>query len=199
MRDGDATKAAIVEAATKLFFERGFYGTSMRDIADAVGIKAASIYNHAASKEALLYQIALGSIEELYELGMNATLSINDPQSQLRAVVRSHVIYHAQPSKYRAKVSDDQLHALSEEHLTEVLAVRDKYESLLKAVLVRGRDLEGWNVADAAVTTFAIATMCTAVGAWFNEGGRLSAEQVADIYADLALSAMTAPAQALRG
>jgi AcrR family transcriptional regulator len=190
MRDGDVTKAAIIEVATKLFFERGFYGTNMRDIADRVGIKAASIYNHVPSKEGLLYVIALGSIQELYELGMNAVLAGDDPKAQLRALIRSHVIYHAH-SRHRAKVSDDQLHALTEEHLVEVLAVRDKYESLLKAVLLRGRDLENWNVPDIAVTTFALATMCTSVGAWYREGGRLSAEQVADIYEDFALSAMT--------
>jgi AcrR family transcriptional regulator len=190
MRDGDVTKAAIIEVATKLFFERGFYGTTMRDIAEAVGIKPASIYNHVASKEALLHLIALGSIQELYELGLNATLSGDDPKSQLRALIRSHVIYHMH-SSHRAKVSDDQLHALSEEHLVEVLAVRDKYESLVKAVLARGRDLENWNVSEVAVTTFALATMCTAVGTWYREGGRLSAEQVADIYEDIALGAMT--------
>lgn len=48
------TKQAIFMSAAKLFAEKGFLGVSMRDIAADTGIKAASIYNHYASKEELL-------------------------------------------------------------------------------------------------------------------------------------------------
>lgn len=190
VRDGEQTKATIIEVATMLFYERGFHGTNMREIGEGVGIRPASIYNHVASKEVLLYQIALGAMNELYDLGKQAVSSSDDPSEQLTALVRGHVIYHAH-NRHRAKVSDDQLHALSPEHLSEVLAVRDGYESLLKGILTSGRDTLGWSIRDVPVLTFALATMCTAVGVWFRENGRLSAEAVADIYAGIAVAAVT--------
>lgn len=189
MRDGNSTKAALIDVATALFYERGFHGTNMREIGEQVGIRPASIYNHVASKEALLYSIALGAIQDLYEIGLQAVGSSDSPEGQLRALVRAHVIYHAH-NRHRAKVSDDQLHALAPQHLEEVLGVRDAYESLMKDVLTAGRDQSGWVIIDVPVLAFALATMCTAVGVWFRENGRLSAEDVADIYVGIALAAV---------
>lgn len=169
-----------------LFYEKGYHGTSMREIADAVGIKAGSLYNHFAGKQEILYRIALGSIQELLDGGTALAADHADAPERLHAFVRFHVEYHAQ-FRYRAKVADDQLHALSPAQLESVLDVRDAYQQILKDTLAMGRDQHDWLVEDVAVTTFAIATMCTAVGVWFREGGRLSPAEVADIYAGFIL------------
>ncbi|MFB6672074.1 TetR/AcrR family transcriptional regulator [Streptomyces sp. NPDC056390] len=188
-RSGQATRADIIEVATNLFYERGFHGTSMRDIADRIGIRPASIYNHVQSKEDLLHEVALGSIQELLSGGQAVLAQHTTAADRLDAFVRAHVLYHAR-YRHRAKVSDDQLHALSPEHLTEVLGVRDAYEGILKRILTQGKAEGGWQIADVPVVAFAIATMCTAVGIWFREGGRVTAEQVATIYSELALKAV---------
>ncbi|MHA2360124.1 MAG: TetR/AcrR family transcriptional regulator [Candidatus Thorarchaeota archaeon] len=53
----DSTKKQILESAYQLFVERGFQGSSMRDIADRAGIKAASIYNHFGGKEQIFEEV----------------------------------------------------------------------------------------------------------------------------------------------
>jgi hypothetical protein len=88
-----------------------------------------------------------------------------------------------------AKVADDELRGLGKQRREQVVAIRDRYEALFRSVLERGRDDCGWPIADVAVTAFALATMASGVGLWYRRGRRLSAEQVAAIYAELALRA----------
>jgi AcrR family transcriptional regulator len=63
------TKRRILEETTAMFARKGFSGTSMRDIAEAVDIQPASIYSHFASKEAILY-----AIYDLYDWYLSAVL-----------------------------------------------------------------------------------------------------------------------------
>jgi AcrR family transcriptional regulator len=57
---GEASQAKILDAAFKLFIQQGYHGTSMRDIAEAAGLAAASIYNHFPSKEAIFKDVIEG-------------------------------------------------------------------------------------------------------------------------------------------
>lgn len=59
MTNNDSTRKQILDASYALFVERGFQGSSMRDIADKAGIKAASIYNHFDGKEAIFREVFL--------------------------------------------------------------------------------------------------------------------------------------------
>lgn len=184
---GTATR--ILETATELFYEKGYHATSMREVAGAVGIKAASVYNHFASKEEILFEIAHGTMREMLDGGRSAVASAASPEAALRRLVEFHVRYSAQ-NRLRAKVADDQLHALQPARRKRVQRIRDDYEGLFRDVLARGRDDRGWQVDDVPVVTFAIATMASAVGVWYREGGRLSADAIASIYGDLAVRAV---------
>jgi len=188
-RLGEGMEREIIEAATALFYERGYHGTSMRDIATRVSRTPGNLYNHVSSKHELLRLIALGSIEELLAGGKEVLASSDTAEARLLMFVRFHVTYHT-IHRRRAKVGDDQLHALDETARAEVLAVRDAYEDVLRQIIRQGMNEDHWPVADASVVAFALATMCTAVGLWFREGARLSAEQVAEIYAGLTMGAV---------
>jgi AcrR family transcriptional regulator len=183
------TDARILDAATRLFYEKGYHASTMREVAAAVGIKAGSLYNHYAGKSDLLFRIARDVMDELLADGRRALAAHAEPREQLRELIRSHVVYHAE-HRFRAKVADDQLHALEPGRRDEVLAIRDVYERLWRDVIEAGRDSHGWAVPDTPVVTFALTTMCTAVDVWYREDGRLSAAEIAGIYANLALGAL---------
>ena len=165
----------------------------MRELAEAVGIRPASLYNHCASKQELLFTIAHGTMTELREGAEASIAGQPDARSRLRAWVVWHVTYHAL-HRERAKVADGQFRALDAERLDAVLAARDAYERLVKGLIDDGVTAHGWIVPHRSVVTNAISTMCTAVDDWFREDGPLSAEQVAAIYADLVLAALERPA-----
>jgi AcrR family transcriptional regulator len=184
-----STEQRILDVATVFFYEKGYHATTMREVAARVGIKAGSLYNHFPSKEALLFEIAEGVMQDLLAGGREAVAAESQPREQLRALVRAHVVYHAE-QRFRAKVADDQLNALGPERRTQVVAVRDEYERLWRDVLDAGRAQHGWIVPDTPVVTFAVTTMCTAVDVWYRESGRLTPSDVADLYEELVLGAV---------
>lgn len=191
----NGTAARILEDAAKLFYENGYHATSMREVAAVVGIKAASVYNHFSGKEEILFEIAHGTMKEMLAGGRAAVSSASSPEAELRRLVEFHVRYSAQ-NRLRAKVADDQLHALRPARRKRVQRIRDTYEGLFRDVLRRGRDEHGWQVDDVAVVTFAIATMASGVDVWYRENGRLSADAIASIYGDLAVRAVVGVAPA---
>jgi AcrR family transcriptional regulator len=184
-----STESRIVEAATALFYEKGYHATTMREIAADVGIKAGSLYNHFASKQEILHRIAAATLEELLAGGHQALEASEEPRDRLLAFVRAHVVYHAE-RRYQARVADEQLHALDATRLRAVVAIRDEYEQLLKDILEAGREEHGWHVPDVAVIAFAISTMCTSVDTWYRETGRLTPEDVAGLYGTFVLAAL---------
>lgn len=183
------TDQRILEAATALFSEKGYHGTSMREVAAAVGIKAGSLYNHFPGKEDLLFRIAHGVMVELLEGGRAAIAEHDDAAGRLRALVHWHVVYHAE-QRFRARVADEQLHALGPELRARVVAVRDEYTRLFKDILEQGRDVDGWLVRDPALITFAIGGMCTFVDTWYRDDGPLRPDEIAELYADFILAAV---------
>ena len=184
-----STDQRILEAATTLFYEKGYHGTTMREVAAAVGLKAGSLYNHYPGKEDLLFRIAYDTMEELLEGGRAAIAPYGGPRDQLRALVIWHVTYHAE-RRFQARVADEQLHALEADRRDEVVRLRDAYEQLFKDVLIRGRDECAWQVPSASVITFGIGGMCTTVDTWFRDDGALSGREIADMYGDFILAAL---------
>lgn len=189
--DRTQTAARLLETSARLFYERGYHATNLREIAAAVGIRAPSVYNHFIAKEDLLYAIASETMMELLHDGNQAVEGLDDPAARLYALVERHVVYHCR-RRYEAKVADDQLHALSEPRRQEVVAIRDRYERLFRDAIAEGK-IRGWVVDDVPLTTFAITTMASSVADWYRDDGRFDAEQVGGMYADLALRAVGAP------
>ncbi len=66
-RDGQQTRQALLDAALELFAEKGYYGTSLRDIARAVGVRESALYNYFPSKESLFEAVVLADREETAE------------------------------------------------------------------------------------------------------------------------------------
>jgi len=64
----ETRKEEIIKTATKLFKEKGYSAVTMRDIAKAMGIKAASLYNHINSKQQILTDIIISLAEEFTKI-----------------------------------------------------------------------------------------------------------------------------------
>jgi AcrR family transcriptional regulator len=183
------TEQRILDAATALFYEKGYHATTMREVAAAVGMKAGSLYDHFPGKEDLLFQIAYGTMAELLEGGRAAIDPYERPRDRLEALIVWHVTYHAE-RRYRARVADEQLHALEGGRRAQVLEIRDAYTKLFKDILEAGREEGGWRVPSTSVITFGIGGMCTFVDTWFREDGLLTAGEIAEMYADFVLNAL---------
>jgi AcrR family transcriptional regulator len=187
----DGTLRRLQEVALLCFGERGYHGVSIRDLAKAAGIQPSSIYAHVRSKEELLFGISmLGHITQRDSADAAVLDAGPDPSAQLRAYVRAHVHMHA---SYRmlARVCNRELAALSPEHEQEVRAVRESSVRLLQGVLARGERVGAFVIADSFLVAAAIGAMGIRVAEWWEPNGDYTADQVADVYAELALKLVT--------
>ncbi|GLY39875.1 hypothetical protein Amsp01_058980 [Amycolatopsis sp. NBRC 101858] len=179
----------LYEHATRLFAERGFAGTSLQDIADALGITRPALYYYVKSKEELLAKLVTevtnGPLEELTELVARDL----DPERKLRGIVEIIVGRRArQPERFRLLIrSEAELPA----------ALTEAYDEGRRAVLktIAGVIEEGvragrFRPVDARVAALGVLGMCNWVAWWFHPGGRDGAEAVVEQLADMAVGAL---------
>ena len=182
--ENHSAREKILLAAVQLFAEYGYHAAPLRDIARIAGIQAASIYYHYTSKQALLIEIM-----ETYMQRLNANLERilreqNEPQQRLRAAIANHIRLH---TNYKSEffIIDTEIRALEGENRTRIISLRDRYEYLLQELLRDGMERGVFRQSDVKVTSYAIIAMCTEVATWFRPNGRLSVQQVIDIYTQM--------------
>jgi AcrR family transcriptional regulator len=181
-----STRDEIRRAAAGLFFAKGYEATSMRELAEALAIKSASIYYHFADKEQILYEIVRDTLELSRRGIADALAREQDPARRLAALVVHHVALNATRPR-EATLVETELRSLTGERRTGVLALRDVHDGLVLATLEHGSAAGAFGLVDAKLTTYALVSMCLNVGAWYREGGRLPLDEVAAVYASLAL------------
>ncbi|MDB4558373.1 TetR/AcrR family transcriptional regulator [Akkermansiaceae bacterium] len=89
--EGQARNEEIFQAAAELMVQRGYAGTSMGDLAKAVGMTKAGLYHHISSKRDMLFQILLHAMEGLERTVIEPAKRITDPEERLREMIRLHV------------------------------------------------------------------------------------------------------------
>lgn len=183
-----ATADDIRRTAQHLFATNGYEGTAMREIAAAVGIRAASLYNHFTSKEDILWDLtatALSDLDASREAAMAELAPDAQPAEQLQAFVTAHVIFHAINSEKAALVNRE-MGGLTRAHLRKAVALRDRYESHLREIIRSGVAQGDFTVPDERVTSFAILQMGIAVSTWYRSGGGMTPAQLGTLHAQLA-------------
>lgn len=130
-------KEEIHFAAAKLFGEKGFTASSVRDIANAVGIGAASLYNHMGSKDELLTTICFRCANEFLD-GMKA-IDVPDksPEEKIRELIRLQ-IHIALNDKSSVTVFNDEWRHMQEPYLSSFLKLRRSYESAYLEIINEG-------------------------------------------------------------
>jgi len=171
-------------AAVQLFAEYGYHAAPLRTIASIAGVQAASIYYYYENKQALLVEIM-----DTYMQRLNANLEkilreCDDPLQRLREAIANHIRLH---TSYKSEffIIDTEIRALEGENRAYILRLRDQYEHLLQELLRDGMERGVFRRGDVKVSSYAIIAMCTEVATWFKQGGRLTVQQVIDIYSQM--------------
>jgi AcrR family transcriptional regulator len=111
-RDRADPSERILRTATILFKARGYHGTSVRALAQAVGIEAASVYSHFPSKQKILCDIFNRTMDDLLN-GLERALSgATTHEERLQAAVRFHILFHVERQD-EAFVSHSELRSLT--------------------------------------------------------------------------------------
>ena len=203
--NGEATEAAIRDAAAILMARHGYEAVSMRQLAGEVGVQPAAFYRYFATKEDLLFTLMREHMQALLSSWEAARPGSGDPVGQLAAFVDNHIRFHV-ARRHSTHVSNMELRSLSPQRLTAILRLRGHYEKELRQILRDGAEAGRFTIDDVTLTAMAIIQMITGVIVWFrppeNDHERLSVEQVARTYHAMTMrlvGAHESKAQLLRG
>src|ERR1700730_6515253 len=179
-----SVREKILSAAVQLFAQYGYHAATMRDIARISGIQAASIYYHYASKQALLVEIMDTHMHNLNANLQRIVQETTTIEQRLHEAIANHIRLH---TTYKAEffIIDTEIRALEEEQRGVILPIREQYEMLHKGLLRAGMGQSIFRQVDIKIASYALIAMCTEVATWFRPDGRLSVQQVIDIYSHM--------------
>jgi TetR/AcrR family transcriptional regulator, cholesterol catabolism regulator len=192
MIEPGARRREIDDVASGLFHAHGYAATSVRDIAKALDIQAASMYAHVASKEDVLWSIVDGAATA-FEGAADAALAeatTSDPVDRLAALVEAHVeVITADPS--RSSVFVTEWRHLSAERRDAIAARRDAYEARFRSTIEEGIAVGAFHRTDPALAAAFLLTALNGIATWYRPEGRLGRDRIADHYVDLALRSLS--------
>lgn len=182
----------IIQAAAQIFRQKGYHGTSMKDIADAVNLQKASLYHHVTGKQDILVTILDQALDLLIDDMEQVAYSNVAPQEKIRAAMRTYVkrltedIDLATVLLMEHRSLDDDLRVI---HVDR----RDRFEALWRGIVQEGIDTGVFRPVDARLTSFAFLGVLNWLITWYRQDGSSSGEQIADRFAELLLSGLVEP------
>jgi AcrR family transcriptional regulator len=178
-------RADLLRAAARLFVEKGFAATTTRDIAEAVGMCSGSPFYHFRSKQDLLKAAMIEGLQAGQQRLQTAVAGIADPERRLRVMIRTHLgnllegDCHAPMLLYEAR-------SLDAAARIEIAEVADGYQQTWQETLDE-LAASGRLRSSASPVRLLLVGMLNGCSQWYQPGGRLSLDEIAELAADLLL------------
>lgn len=184
----------IVSVATQIFYEKGYQGASLQDLADRVGILKGSVYYYIASKQDLLVAV----IEEVHTAGITNIRQLaateGNALTRLQRVIIGHV-EHVARNMVSTTVFLHELGSLTPENRDRVLGGDEhSYQQVFRNLIVDGK-AEGVirPEIDAKVAALSILGSVNWIYRWFRDTGEFDARSIGEQFADLHVHAVATP------
>jgi len=172
-------KGVIITKAAQLFREKGYSATSMRDLAEHVGVEAASLYNHISSKGEILQEICFKAANSFMEHVTEVENSGRSSIAKLEDILRFHIrqmINHYE----EVYVMDREWKHLTDPYLSNMQSQRRLYRQRIAAIIEEGmRNNEIKNI-DAPTAVIIILHAVSGIESWHRSTKRISAEILED-------------------
>ncbi len=176
-------------AATRLFRERGFHATSMQDLAEALAMNRGSLYHYIASKDELLWTVLTRAFD-LLDARVAPLLEVDaPPMSRLTAAIREHLRVAAEHADELSLIQIE-LRALDPERRQQMIERRDAYEARWRKAIADGIRTGELRPANVALTGIGMLSVCNWFTQWYQPGGRLAVEDIADEFVNLFLAGL---------
>ena len=178
----------LLDTAAELFWREGYAATTTREIAAALNIQQASLYYHIASKEDLLHQLCVSSIQAFLDRIPAALDGVTPPLERIRILTHAHVSTLLSRQERNATMLTE-LRSLSPRHRVEVVELRDRYMNIVRNALQDGREA-GVIRGDipSMYQTLALLNLLNWSCLWFRKGQALSAEPLGELFVDIFLN-----------
>ena len=130
-------KTEIINVSAKLFKEKGYSAVTMRDIAQAMDIKAASLYNHIKSKQEILVLIVIEIAEEFTSTMNEVVNSSENTIKKIERIIQLHIDITLRDANALACLNNDWMH-LADAELTYFIKMREDYEENFRTIIKKG-------------------------------------------------------------
>jgi AcrR family transcriptional regulator len=182
----DATRSAeILREAAKLFAAKGYDGTSVQDIAQAVGISKASLYHFFADKSEIHSTVVVMALSRLIEL-VKETIEFRQTASdRVEGFARAHAQYISEHKQFYFAAALGFYELADPEVKARVHSMRDGYEEILRGIIREGIEAGEFRDLDVRLAARAVMSCMNWMARWWRPDGPETAEKIASDYVHL--------------
>jgi AcrR family transcriptional regulator len=175
----------ICRIAARVFYEKGYDGASMQDIAEAVGLTKAGLYHHVGSKDRLLFEIMNYGMDILDETVLQKVKDIADPREKLRQTIIGHI-------DLVVRARDQEITVILHENrsltgpLRKKINVRKKaYIEYIEGLIAQVQEQAGGKVLlSPHLAAFAVLGMVNWLYQWYRQEGPVKQAEISQAYVD---------------
>jgi AcrR family transcriptional regulator len=184
-------KPKMLETARRLFWEKGYNATSIREIALSYGCRPANIYNFFSDKEEILFEVLREEMEKIiHPIKHLEEDDGSSPIEQLRFVIESHLKVTLSYRRSSGLLFDVALDSLSSAKRKTIIDFRDTYDRIIRRIIHRGIDGGYFPKVDVRLAGFMIASMITRTRIWFHPKKGISVSELADFISQFAFNGL---------
>lgn len=184
-------QSEILDAAAKVFAQRGYYGASTQDIADILGIKQASLYYYFPSKEIALERVCMKGVEGFFEAATEVATRKTSASEKVRGLVQAHLAPLLDRADFVRTFLNERQY-LPPASRKKVGKLSRAYEKVIEKVLSEGvRSGEFRKDADPRLMTLGMLGMCKSVAAWLGKDDAYQVSAVAEEYSRILLGGIS--------
>jgi len=187
--NGPLRKDQILAAAERLFREKGYLATSVRDIGKAVGVQGASLYHHVGSKEEILWTIASRAADEFFA-ALRPVMAMEAPTPlKLRKAIIAHVSVITRHLDASGVYFNEWRH-LKKKQRDRFARRRDEYEALFRALLDQGIREGIFAPVDERFAARLVLSALNWTHQWYRPDGPMTPEEIGSTLADMMLNGL---------
>ena len=169
----------ILRTAARIFAEKNYHSTSMRDISRATNVSLAGLYHYCKSKEELLFLIQDNCFGRVLERLEQRLTEVEEPVAKLRLFIENHLSFFA-ANMSEMKVLSHEAESLGGDLHAHVSSRKNNYTKLARQILQEVRDLrENKQPVDLTVATYALFGMMNWIYNWYDPQGKLKVNDLA--------------------
>lgn len=193
----DRKRTLILKSAAHVFGRKGFHAATLEEIAALLKVTKASLYYYFSTKEELLYEVHLLSLEDVLARLDRARAGYESPVDQLRAAVTEHLRVLA--GDYEGAFMLQQEYDLPDQYRASIVALRDRYEAQMLDIVQQGVRQRLFRTKDARVAVRMLLGSINWFLRWYRADGRLTVDEIAEAYMDFTFYGLLAPPIAASG
>ncbi|WP_462421472.1 TetR/AcrR family transcriptional regulator [Salinicoccus sp. Marseille-QA3877] len=172
---------SIVDTAAKVFAEKGYRKSTLNDVASQLGVSKPALYYYVKNKYQILWMIFDEIMDHYIESAEEAIKKFETPEEKLRMLVKSHASAVMNNKSLNVIFYHEQKELNGED--SKILNERmNTYTKMFVDVYNEGKEKGIFKDQDGYVTVMGIISMINGIYQWYHEGGRLSKQEIIDIY-----------------